>query len=343
MRREPQRIGPQERLLLLKCLPIAERAAGGGLRAAGPARRRTAVRRRRHGGSARATSCRRCFSSPRAGSQVERVDRPATSIGRGDVAGALEVMAHAPSAATIRAAADTLLLEIPADTLFDVYEDHFGIFMATVRNIAEALLDGDTALPGPRRSRPARGGAAARSRRPRAAPSLAAGEYALQAQPARIAGPIRGGAGDRDGGAREPGCGRGATARRGFCFSSGERLPAPSRARSTSSKGPASTSARWNRWHKASGASTPTSAKRWSAFGSALNGSPICSRTTSRWRKTCSPSSPAGCCAPRSRPALSTRRCLERPSRSRRAATADECGVSRLRQRTVRQFRSVWI
>ena len=163
MRREPQRIGPQERLLLLKRLPIAD-----GLPAEGfvPLAQHAVERRFAAGATViqKGAFLPALFLVADGRLQIERGDRPAVSIGRGDVTGALEVMAHQPSGATIRAAADTLLLEIPADTLFDVYEDHFGIFMATVRNLAEALLKADTALPGPDAADPGRGGAAARSR-----------------------------------------------------------------------------------------------------------------------------------------------------------------------------------
>ena len=162
MRREPQRIGPQERLLLLKRLPIAE-----GLPAEGfvPLAQHAVERRFAAGATVVPAGALlpALFLVAEGRLQIERGGRPAASIGRGDVAGALEVIAHTPSAATIRAAADTLLLEIPADMLFDVYEDHFGIFMATVRNIAGALLT-RTALPGPETADPGRAGAATRPR-----------------------------------------------------------------------------------------------------------------------------------------------------------------------------------
>jgi CRP-like cAMP-binding protein len=147
MRREPQRIGPQERLLLLKSLPIAE-----GLPAEGfvPLAQHAVERRFRAGATVvhKGASLSALFLVVEGRLEVDGSDGSAVPIGRGDLTGALEVMAHEPSAATIRAAADTLVLEIPADTLFDVYEDHFGIFMAAVRNIAEALLAGDAALTG---------------------------------------------------------------------------------------------------------------------------------------------------------------------------------------------------
>jgi CRP-like cAMP-binding protein len=142
MGREPSRIGPQERLLLLKCLPIAE-----GLPAEGfvPLAQHAVERRFADGATVvrKGDFLRGIFLVVEGRLRIERSDRPVVSIGRGEVTGALEVMAHVPSAATIQAAADTLLLEIPTDTLFDVYEDHFGIFMAVVRNTAEALLTGD--------------------------------------------------------------------------------------------------------------------------------------------------------------------------------------------------------
>src|SRR4051794_36356065 len=110
MRREPQRVGPQERLLLLKSLPVAE-----GLPAESfvPLAQHAVERRFAAGatviqkGPARPA----LFLVVEGRLQLERSARPALPIGRGEVTGALEVMAHAPSAATIRATADTLLLE----------------------------------------------------------------------------------------------------------------------------------------------------------------------------------------------------------------------------------------
>ena len=289
MRREPPRIGPQERLLLLKRLPIAE-----GLPAEGfvPLAQHAVERRFAAGATVVPAGALlpALFLVAEGRLLIERDDRPAASIGRGDVTGALEVMAHAPSAATIRAAADTLLLEIPADMLFDVYEDHFGIFMATVRNVAEALLNATTAD----RTRNGRPGAN-RRRHPISMTWCSACSGSGRIRSSSGAGSDRWFDSRRNWRPswrrRERGCGRGATAPHGFCFSSEGRLPARSRARSISSKAPDSTSARWNRSHNANGGSTPTSAKRLSAFDSALSGLPTCSRTTSRWRKTFSPSS----------------------------------------------------
>jgi CRP-like cAMP-binding protein len=147
MPREPQRIGPQERLLLLKRLMIAE-----GLPADGfvPLAQHAVERRFATGATVieKGASLTALYLVVEGRLAIDRGDRAPTPIERGEVTGALEVMAHAPSLATIRAVADTLLLEIPANILFDVLEDHFGIFMSAVRNLAEALLEGDTVLTG---------------------------------------------------------------------------------------------------------------------------------------------------------------------------------------------------
>lgn len=132
-------IGPQERLLLLKALTITEGLPAEGL-------------------VPLALHARECSFDEgevlfKEGAALDGVfvvfegrlamDRRGTarpSIGTGEVAGALEVMAQVESTVTATAAERTLALHIPAGTLFEVYEDHFGIFVSTLRGVASALL-----------------------------------------------------------------------------------------------------------------------------------------------------------------------------------------------------------
>ena len=94
--REPSRIGPQERLLLLKSLAIAE-----GLPAEGfvPLAQHAVERRFAAGAivARKGDFLPGIFLVVEGRLWIERSDRPAASIGRGEVTGAMEVMAHAPA------------------------------------------------------------------------------------------------------------------------------------------------------------------------------------------------------------------------------------------------------
>ena len=62
------------------------------------------------------------------------------------VIGALEVLAGRPSTSRVTATSDLLVLELPAVTLFDVFEDHFAMFLGTLRGLAVALVAAGPAL-----------------------------------------------------------------------------------------------------------------------------------------------------------------------------------------------------
>lgn len=138
MNTAPLTLGPQERLLVLKKLTIAIGLPAEGL-----------VPLAQHASE-------RVFKAGQvAVAQGDAVDSllvvvdgqfalahhgHSSFIGPGELVGALEVMSGSISSMAVTAAVDTLALEIPADTLFGVYEDHFSIFEGTLRGIAAGLL-----------------------------------------------------------------------------------------------------------------------------------------------------------------------------------------------------------
>ncbi len=84
-----------------------------------------------------------------AGELEVRGPRAATRLGPGDMAGEAEVLARARWASTAFARSPTLALVLPRDRLLDLWEDHPGIGLALVRNVAAAILASRPTAPAP--------------------------------------------------------------------------------------------------------------------------------------------------------------------------------------------------
>lgn len=80
------------------------------------------------------------------------VSREGDTIGHtraGGVVGGFAIVGRDPRGLTVRAEADTLVLEVEADAVFDILEDNFGIMHHVLRDIARQLINLIARQPNP--------------------------------------------------------------------------------------------------------------------------------------------------------------------------------------------------